>query len=582
MRFRHRIGLCLFLSVICTLSDIAAHNHQQGTSGRDKLQHPDLQPGGLLRPGMPLGPAGFIVLVPVDDRPAVAQFAQMIGAIADHRVVMPPPEILGRFTTPGNTAQIEQWLRAQNYSRVDALVVSVDMLAYGGLIASRVPNVSEKEARKRLEFFRWFKRTHPHIPIYAFNVLMRVAPTASATSRAWREPLTRWAELKDRVPQTKDPAEKAALAAELTGLEKALDPKLIADYRRAHKRDLAINLAMVDLVKEGAVDSLLLLQDDARLYGLHRQSQEVLRAKLKADRLEHLVPIYNGTDEGSLSLISRAILDKFRSKIKVAVIYSAERSRRVIAPFEDHPLEFTLASQIAAAGGVLSDPAEADYTLYVNAPETGEQEFADFLKGMIADLKAGNPVALADILFPAPHYSGADERIIRALLHEGLVDRLTAYAGWNTAGNTLGTTIPAANMRMLFRKALYDTPERFARATVAQLEFLLHRFVGDYLYHDIVRPEINRELRRNPQDPTDEFTPDLYTRVNRQVEERLRPLTEKFFAEHFKEHTYPLAIYEGRQRTVRINALNNLKIHLPWPRTFEAAIDYRFAYTILP
>jgi hypothetical protein len=185
-------------------------------------------------PRNPNAPAGRIVLIPLDDRPAVAQFAQMIGGIADHEVVMPPMEMLGRFTTPGNVPQIIEWLGLVDYSKyknylstktepkyklsakdvftpedraktlkfikmvdysdVSALVVSVDMLAYGGLVASREPGVTQQEALSRLDFFRWFKHEHPEIPIYAFNVLMRVAPTASSYTRNWRDDVSRWAD----------------------------------------------------------------------------------------------------------------------------------------------------------------------------------------------------------------------------------------------------------------------------------------------------------------------------------------------------------------------------------------------------
>ena len=577
-----RFGLLSSLLTITAFAILVLTIITAAQDQREKLQNPELKPLKPMRPGAATGPAGFIVLVPVDDRPAVGQFAQMIGAIADHRVIMPPPDLLGRFTTPGDAAMIDAWLRAQDYTRVDALVVSVDMLAYGGLIASRTPRTTPAEANKRLEFFRWFKRAWPHVPVYAFNVLMRVAPTADKQSRPWRDKLARWSELKDQVSNPQHASQHARLIPELEALEKSLDPKVTGDYRRAHSRDLQISLAMIDLAKEGVIDSLLLLQDDARVYGFHRQTQRILRAKLQAYRLEDRIPIYNGADEGSLSLVSRAILDKFRSKVRVAVVYSSDASRTVIAPDEDHPIQFTVESQLKAAGGVLANhPAEADYTLYVNAPETDDQEFDTFLKRMIADLKADKPVALADILFPAPHRSGADERIIKALVRENVIDKFTAYAAWNTAGNTLGTTIPAANMRVFFRRALFDSPERYARATVAQLEFLLHRFVGDYLYHDVVRLGLNAELRKNPTDPTDEFTPELYDRINRETQQRLRPLAEKFFADHFKGRTYPLAIYDRQPRAVRINELKGLKIHLPWARAFEVTVDYKFDYSLL-
>ncbi len=527
-------------------------------------------------PRNPNAPTGRIVLIPIDDRPAVAQFAQMIGAIADYEVVMPPTEMLGRFTTPGDTEKIRKWLGLIDYSKVDAVVISVDMLTYGGLVASRVPDVTTADARSRLDFFRTLKSKYPDLPIYAFNVLMRVAPTASSSTRIWRDDLSRWAELMDRVPKTKD----AKLAEELEKLKQKLDRRLIDNYLEARHRDLQINLAMIKLYEDRIIDNLIFLQDDAREFGLHRHDQVILREKLKGLGFTDEVPIYNGADEGSLSLVSRAVLDKTKQKIKIAVVYSSEKGRKIIAPYEDHPLEFTVENQIKAAGGQLVNASEAaDYTLYVNAPETNLAEFTAFSKNLVADLKAGKATALADVLFPAPHFSGADERLISILKTEKLFDKLTGYAAWNTAGNTLGTAIPAANMR-IFSNQLIDSPERSARSTKAHLEFLLHRFAGDYLYHDIVRLEINQQLRKPPAVPTDEFPIDPYNRVNKQMQEKLQPLIETFFAENFKGKSYPLGFFNGAKRELRINQLTGLKIYLPWPRTFEVTIEYKFDTTI--
>jgi hypothetical protein len=573
IRFNSCQQFLIFIACLLCLVPVALAQTQA-----DKLRNPELVPPKPMRPGTAYGPAGYIVLVPLDDRPAVAQFAQMIGAIADHRVVMPPVEMLGRFTRPGDTRMIDAWLRAQDYSRVDALIVSVDMLAYGGLVASRVPHTSISAARKQLEFFQWFKKTWPKVPLYAFNVLMRVAPTASAESRNWSDKLARWAELKDRAPKTGE----AKLTEELRQLEKKLDRQRINEYLAARKRDLQIHLAMLDLVKAGIVDSLILLQDDARQYGLHRQDQQVLHGRLQKLGLTSKVPIDNGADEASLSLVSRAILDKFQSSVKVSVVYSSEKSRQVIAPDQDHPIQFTVENQIRAAGGrIIENPDEADYVLYVNAPQTTDAELQKFFQRMVADAKFNRPFALADILFPAPHYSGADERVIEFLNREKMIDRLAGYAACNTAGNTLGTTIPAANLRVFFKTRLTDgLAVRAARAEAAHLEFLLHRFAGDHLYHDIVRLEINRELRRDSAILADEFPPDVYARVNREVESRLRPLMEKFFSEHFQNKKYTLPVFDGTRHVFLIKGLKGLKIYLPWPRTFEATIEYKLDYEI--
>src|SRR5580658_7718435 len=87
--------------------------------------------------------ADRIILVPLDTRPAAGQFAQMIARIAGEDLRMPPYKTLGRFTTPGSPEGILAWLREQDLNHVETLIVSADMICYGGLIASRADDVSE-------------------------------------------------------------------------------------------------------------------------------------------------------------------------------------------------------------------------------------------------------------------------------------------------------------------------------------------------------------------------------------------------------------------------------------------------------
>ncbi len=55
------------------------------------------------------------------------------------------------------------------------------------------------------------------------------------------------------------------------------------------------------------------------------------------------------------------------------------------------------------------------------------------------------PIALADVAF----VNGADLFLGRQLIQTGLAPRLLAYAGWNTAGNTLGTVLAHAVLHLL-------------------------------------------------------------------------------------------------------------------------------------
>jgi hypothetical protein len=177
--------------------------------------------------------------------------------------------------------------------------------------------------------------------------------------------------------------------------------------------------------------------------------------------------------------------------------------------------------------------------------------------------------------------SGADERIIAALKRENLFDRFAGYAAWNTAGNTLGTAIPHANMRVFFRSKLNDRADRAARTEAAHLEFLLNRYAGDYLYHDIVRLEVNARLRGESknQEATYEFTPQKHEEVSREIAGKLKSEIEKFFADYFKGRTHRLAIYKGVEKTITVNGLKDLNVYLPWPRAFESAIEFKLDYS---
>lgn len=533
-------------------------------------------------------PVGTIILLPLDDRPACEQFAKMIGSIGEQLVISPPADLLGRFTTPGNPERIREWLGEPSletrrklstggenpaaspidYSKVNALVVSVDMLVYGGLIASRTNETKLNDALERLEFFRWFRKAYPNIPVYAFSTIMRVAPTASKSTRLWRNDLERWSELSDRAEKSKDPN----LAAELSELTKKLGRHTIDEYMGARRRNLQVNLALLKLYEEKIIDTLMFLQDDAREFGPHRHEQLILSERIKSLGFQDEVPIYNGADEAALSLVSRAALEGGKKSLKISVVYSSPNSLKIVAPYEDHPLEHTVASQIAASGATLTaDPATADYILYINAPGTSAAEFESFSQAMVSDLKAGKKVALADLLFPAPHKSGADERLVQLLVKEKLVSKLLGFAAWNTAGNTLGTVIPAANMKV-YAGVIPDAAQRQPRSLQAWSEFLLNRFAGDYLYHDKVRLEINEELTRPPAVPTDELPDESLGRTEKKIVERMKPLIESFFKENLLGQVVGTETVDGKIQELKVSEMVINKIALPWPRTFELAI----------
>ena len=86
-----------------------------------------------------------IVFVPMDDRPVTLSLPIMLGQIAGRAVTAPPRSLLGNNLQPGDPDGIVAWLNARA-PRAQAYVLSSDMLAYGGLIPSRVPGPSYADA----------------------------------------------------------------------------------------------------------------------------------------------------------------------------------------------------------------------------------------------------------------------------------------------------------------------------------------------------------------------------------------------------------------------------------------------------
>lgn len=517
-----------------------------------------------------------ILIVPLDDRPATTQFAEMIGHIGNAEVVLPPRPLLGTFIAGGKPEQIAEWLLAQNFSDIDAIVLSVDMLAYGGFMTSRFSAAPLDVALRRLDVIKELKRRNPRLPVYAFNTVRRVALSATAANRPFRDKIARWAVLADETGQ-KPQDEK--LKAEFQRLQNEISPAEIEDYLAVRKRNLQINFAALDLAKSGFVDKLLLLQDDAHRYGLHRRDQQALRERIRqlnltADRAD----VYNGADEGASVLLSQAVLRKANFRPRVRVVYSSAAGRAHLGDFEDQPIETSVRRQIENSGAeIVSDSETADYTLYVNAPQQTEADFAAFVRRMIADIKNGQRVAIADVLYKV--WGGGDARLVETLGREKLIDRVVGYASWGTPGNAIGTVVPQANIYVFARKRLFDNADSARKIEAAQIKFLFHRWVGDYGFHTLVRQDVNRYARQTLKIEVDEFDRANYEKFNDLVAERMTAIARKFFDEHFKNREYAVDKLNGRVDSIVLLELENLQVRLPWARTFEIFMDFDFRFS---
>jgi len=507
-----------------------------------------------------LAKADSIVLVPIDSRPAAGQFAQMIGRIADVDVTMPPYDDLGRFTNPGSPEAILDWLSKLDFKDVRAVIVSTDMIAYGGLIASRTPATSYELALKRISRLEEIRAEHKDVKFYGFSSIMRLYPTVTKSTGSWGNALGQYEEEKEKFREMGG----QWLLTDFHRLGAKLPQGVVDSYEHTRLRDFLIQQDLVRMTKKGLFDYLILGQDDAKPYGPFVPETRHLHDMVDNLGIGGRVYFCEGIDQHSNVLVSRALLRRTDWIPRVRVVYADPDDRLKVANFESKNIEESLDDQIFASGARPTTDNDYDYTIYLNTPGRDEKKFQDFLGQLNEDVDKGLPTAVADIDLAKD--GTADPELFNSLLQNGRITKLVAYAGWNTAGNTMGTAIPAANVYLYSKKAGTEPYRR----EIAEREFLLHRFVNDYAYHKYTRPVAYKLIDSLPSASRDEtYGPD-FTLINGFVRRDLGKRLEDTF-----EHEFLGQHFTAGDKQYEVSGLDDVKIFLPWPRVYEVRLEFK-------
>jgi len=488
----------------------------------------------------------MLALLPLDDRPCNTRFPTEIAAIGAEELILPPRAALGRFNRAGDFSALRDWLFALP-ADLSALILSVDMLAYGGLVAARRTHTSLETALEHLEIVREWRASRPNVPVYGFNILMRLAITMDSDAAVPHYyNIMRWAGLVDeaaRFPSSEKTEELARLQAQIPA-------PIMAEYLGARARNHAVNLRMVEWLSQGVFDFLLITQEDCTEFGLHRREQAELLGKVADWCVCDQFNLHPGADEAALTLLAR----HWQTATQFQIHWSSEARKREIAVFEDVPYEDALSSHICAMGGAVSEDPNA-IQLFVNAPVGGSQcaqsaesqnARREALKPFVADLqtalRAGKQVALCDVAFP----NGADNVLMDAMLglDEPLVAKLLAFGGWNTAGNTTGTVLAQCAATQRAQKL-----GKSAQSAPKNRRFVFERLLDDWYYQANVRAKLEKLARESGFSP---LSMNGHTAgVEAMAREAMSEMAEKIAREQF-----------GAK-------LREIQVHLPWGRTFE-------------
>lgn len=354
-----------------------------------------------------------ICFVPIDNRPVCYSLAKDIAAIdEDIELLTPPREFLGDLTKSARVNEILDWL--ENIPACDAMVLSLDTIAYGGLIPSRRSPDSLEEIKARLNRLKPLLKNKK---VYAFSSIMRISNNNynEEEKEYWKD----WG--------------KKIFEYSYSGVNDGIPQAILDDYLATRKRNFEINKTYLNW----GLNTLIFSKDDCAPKGFNvdeARELERLGAKTKT-----------GADEIPLTLLARAI----EKEIKVFVEFTEPDYKDCISNYEDVSIEKSVQGQLELGGFTqVLTREEADIILVVNnfVERQGEHVMGwttqPFRKTFTPP---DEPYAVADVRYA----NGADNDFVVQILQDFPA---YGYAGWNTSANTLGSLLAGVKVKWNAKK----------------------------------------------------------------------------------------------------------------------------------
>ncbi|WEM43199.1 DUF4127 family protein [Photobacterium sp. DA100] len=493
------------------------------------------------------------LFIPLDERPCNKLYPEYIAKTADIELVNVPDSLLSNKKRPANTEQLWQYVFA-NMAGVDAVILSVEMMMYGGLIPSRLHALEDSDKQTFVANLRRLRAQNPETKIYAYNCIMR-CPSYSSSDEEPEYYDDFGAEIFKR-KYLQDKQQRHGLEGDelvqLGELADSVPQFVLADFEGRRAFNSSVNMAVAELVKDKVINFLVIPQDDSSPYGYTALDQKKVLGYIEQQDLSFDIAIYPGADEVGVTLLGRAF-NEYHGKVpKVFPFYASTLGPQTIPLYEDRPMNESVKSHIRAVGGRWCDNSqEADLVLAINSPGKIMQEAAqqsekdltyssgrnlqDFALRIKDYLDAGKKVVLADSAFA----NGGDLELIRFLNKLGVLGQLASYKGWNTNCNTLGSTLGAGMIADIGQPAV--------------VENVVYHVLEDVCYQSVVRSEL---LQRY-------FSDAAFGHTSYQPEQELQAMA--YTAQRLLE-LYRALTADSLPQDVA------LETYAPWHRTFELGI----------
>lgn len=414
-----------------------------------------------------------VALIPIDNRPVCYYLPKDTAGIDnDLQIFLPERKFLGSLRSSADTNAILSWL--EKIEAVDAIIVALDTIAYGGLIASRRCPDNAEDIKIKLQKFKEIC-SKKEAKIYAFSSVMRIS-----NNNVNEEEKEYWTLYGTQIFEYSQRFHK-----EGTDVSE-VPQEILSDYLATRNRNFQINKLYLEWAKEGFFNTLVFSKDDCAEWGFNVLEADILQNKIIEHSLSSSVLVKTGADEIPLTLFARSVCDFNEASPKIFPKFLTPQDKDLISNYEDISIEQSVKAQLDLANCKIADEKEADIILLINNFEAHQGEIVMGVKTRPYEHKVdlpNKPFIIADVRFA----NGADNKFVDKLLKKTFdIKKFYGYSGWNTSANTLGSLICAGVVRH-FAKDFNE--EEFKKLQ-------LIRLLDDWAYQANLRQEIKKTSSR--------------------------------------------------------------------------------------
>lgn len=365
-------------------------------------------------------------------------------------ILLPPKELMDYYTNPGDYRKMRQSLLSlAREQQPDGIILSMDQLMAGGLLASRDKLITDGERQEALRFLRQLHAENPHIPIYAFSILPRLLPPPEITLYEERLAITKYARLEEKAERGEASDEELARLKKLRDFsdpDNYIQPRNLKRYQAIHPTHEKTALALAGLVREGVLAELFIGQDDGEKIWPRQPGAPSPAGQLRPGPPPASHP---GADELALSIVTRLAVARSGLRPAIETVYSDGGEGDHYFPYMAASLAETAAEEIKLIGLAEAEKISPfrqgrspDITLFIHAGDsTPSAQAARYkavsrLTGIIS--QPDTNIALIDL---SRNFT-AEETLLPLLSRKGFpLHQLASYSGWNTASNSIGTAL---------------------------------------------------------------------------------------------------------------------------------------------